>query len=503
MPNAIGSGRWNQRPRPRRAIRWLVASTLLAFFATLGLALPFDPAQTPAVPVPPERYASGELRPRNILGDTTNINANNTETADHAYYWGVTAEGNAVDGYALFAATGAGLEIWDVTNADQPLHRSFTDARDAFPLWGHADTDHRVRAVDAPDGRHDVLAMGATTEGLVIWDTTNLSSPRVHYQDNGTSKVPQLWAFTADDGTMYVVTADNADGVNGGIKLYDLSRARAYVRCLENSGAAINCPGVYLGLIGGRKVVTSLHGTAVANRRFAAARWQVGQSYRVQVWDLTTPLDALDPTAVPRLDATFPAGLEVNRIVIWSENGRYLLGALGEHEVAIFDVTCIAGDGACSLGPAVATVPTPAEVDFDNRQEELSFGRADGQPFLYVGNIGAGLDCRPQREYLLDVSLPIDPARADITPAPITDATHPDGPLLGYWGWYGCSCTTGFNFVRPQRATFHPAPDTRLLYRAAFSLLDSHEITTPLTSFSDGFESGDASAWSQAVGLGR
>ena len=37
------------------------------------------------------------------------------------------------------------------------------------------------------------------------------------------------------------------------------------------------------------------------------------------------------------------------------------------------------------------------------------------------------------------------------------------------------------------------------MYRAAFSILDSHELTVPRILFADGFESGDTTAWSQTA----
>lgn len=455
--------------------RTLPVGLIGAAIALPLLGTTFDPSQTPATPVPPERYPAGGLEPLVILGDTTYFNVNNSEPTTQPYYHDLDAEGSAAAGYFLFAATGRGLEIWDISDDSTPVLEAFAYGQTTMPHWGHSDTNFFLKGVDAPAGRHDVLAMGATGQGFVVWNTSNKSNPRVHYQDNGV-QIEQVWSFTAASGTMYTIGADQANSADGGLKLYDLTRAQSFNGCLESSGGTPVCTLVYRGPIGDNKRTTAVHGvTTASGKSFAATRWQVGPSYRVEIWDVTNPLSTIIPGTLPRLSATFPSGFRAIQLAMWEEGGTIYLGALGSNEVRVFNVDCVDGAGACSLGTPVATIPVPGEAGID--QLELSFGRAGGDPFLYVGNQSAGLTCLPQREYVLDMSLPINPATADVTPDPITDVSHPDGPLLGYWGWYYCPCSTGFNFVRPQRAAFHPNPSKKVVYRAAFALLDSHKIT--------------------------
>ncbi len=434
----------------------------------------FDPNKTPASPVPASRYPLGELNPVDILGDTTFFNVNSSEPSTQPFYFDVDSESGASKDW-LFAATGRGMEVWDITDPEDPDLMSFSYGVTEFPFWGFSDTNFFIKGIDAPPGQHNIVAMSAIDLGMLIWDTTNKGNPDVYYQDQGTVDIRQVWAMRTTGGINYALGGDA--GSQGGIKVYDMDRAESFNGCLENSVVSINCSLVYRGRIGSQKRVTSLHGASnpSGSQQFVAARWQVGANNLVEIWDVSNPLTTLLPGTLPKLSATFPR--RTLQAVLWEDGGQYFLAGLEEEQVAVYNVSCVTNaGGACNLGSAtiIATPqPEPNQV-----QSELSFARsADGTPFVYVGNSSTGQACVPQREYLLDVSLPIDPANADVTPAPITDTSHPDGPLLGYWGWYYEPCSTGFNNVSPRRMTFRQRADGRkVMYRAAYSLLDSHEV---------------------------
>ncbi|HEX3311242.1 MAG TPA: PKD domain-containing protein, partial [Streptosporangiaceae bacterium] len=161
-----------------------------------------------------------------------------------------------------------------------------------------------------------------------------------------------------------------------------------------------------------------------------------------------------DP-ANPVLRLEIPGG--TMSAVIWQQGGSWFLARLAlNSQISIYDVSCIAGSGACSSPPALSTL-TPATL-----QVHLKLSLDGGRPYLYVGNDDLGT-CAPQREYLYDLTNPVAPAE-------LTPQVHPEG----YWGWYYMNCSTGFNLIGPRRAKVYNG----ILYRAAYNLMDAHRLKT-------------------------
>ena len=92
--------------------------------------------------------------------------------------------------------------------------------------------------------------------------------------------------------------------------------------------------------------------------------------------------------------------------------------------------------------------PTPSASTFD---------AASGRPYLYFGTTQTVLG-GAQLEYLFDTA----------TWQELTPKTDPNG----YWGWYYEGNPTGFNNSKMWAASVYAGH----LYRAAFGILDVHEI---------------------------
>ena len=84
-------------------------------------------------------------------------------------------------------------------------------------------------------------------------------------------------------------------------------------------------------------------------------------------------------------------------------------------------------------------------------------------------------------------------------PVSATTPRYVDGTTVGYWSWYyPCSDPTGSNNLEPITGAFWGDH----FYRVTSTLFDVHKLVgsqPPALIFSDGFESGDPSAWSAVV----
>lgn len=455
---------------------------LQAWLALVFLAVPalpatpaqrlFDPTKTPVVSPPIERW--GELEPGPILGDSSFHRLGTIDPPPVPYWFDLDIQGDY-----LFTVTGAGFGIYDVSSPLLPrlLHHAMAD--DALPYWEPSDQNDYLFDVDAPgsgapgdvSGNDDLVVVSGGEQGMVIWNTSLKVVALVHYQDIA-PLTNSVYAAKLGERN-WAIAADNTN--DGGLQLYDMTAAANLDRCLENTKIAATC-GVYKGRIGSQLPAAEVRGAGdfLAVRRFTR---------NVEIWNVANPL-----LPIQRVNGQFPAF--AGELAMWHDTRvepvRYYLAGIGEKKLWIYDISCIAGAGACSLpSPVTVDVPDPSAVSA--QQIHLSFSWNGNQPFLYVGNFNEGIDCVPQREYLIDVS----------TPAAPRFVQHQAGGD-DYWGWYYASCPTGFNFMRPMHAKFNPA--SGYLYRAAYSFLDSHQLVLlhpPI--FSDGFESGTLSAWSAAV----
>jgi PKD repeat protein len=402
---------------------------------------------TPAAPAPSDRW--GGLRPvggytscaTGVAFCTDSTSFVESQQAYWSYPWFMSLD---TESQYLFIALAHGLQVWDAHSAiPQPVSQlSFA----GFPVWSNnPEIKWPLQDVDAPANVDDELALaGAGGIGIAIVDLTNKTSPKIVYQNDGRDG-NQVYA-AALAGRRYAFLAAGGNGVLA----YDMTQAKLYNGCSEEvpaTGAAVHCPGVFLGRIG-TKVASYVDGV---DTFFVSS---AGASRGFEIWDAGNP-------ASPQLKLSGLGDRAVNGVALWKQGASYYLAARtvvfdstaarDVHRLEIYDVSCIASSCPGLGAPLSAAEYASQGSDF------LDFSRSGGTPFLYLGtdNRCSG---DVQHEWLLDVANPAAPQ--DISP-------------FNYWGWYYRGGPTGFNLVAPRSGKF--VGD--VFYRAALSIFDAHQRT--------------------------
>jgi PKD repeat protein len=419
-----------------------MTSEIRAFVVFAGLSLgalaPLSmagAAGTPAQPVPSDRW--GTLQPAGILGDSTAFAGHSDPVRGNVReYFDVDIE----NGY-LFAATGQGMAIFDLrTNPAPALPLSYIYGwidSGAFPVWNYSDKDWYIKEVDAPPGVDSVVALGMEEQGFAVVNTVMKGGPVVAYQ--GMLDISWVHAFTSGGSQLAYAVERN----NGKIHRFNLSAAAGMTKCVETP-PVVSCPGVYMGEVtgfgAGNRDLQGMGGFVVTTR--------IGGSGNTRIYSIADP-------AAPVLRLQIPGGTLSG--VVWPQGSSWYLARLAQTgQIVIQDVSCIAGSGACTDAPVLATVP------LGTTQLYVKLSVDGGRPYIYVGSDDLGT-CVPQREYLFDLSNPAAPVE-------LTPKVHP----AGYWGWYYMNCPTGFNLIGPRRARVYNG----VLYRAAYNLMDAHRLQT-------------------------
>ncbi len=434
---------------PFRSLR-AVLPALLLFLLGLQVA-PLEAANTPVTPVPQDRW--GALKPTAILGDSSSFAFNYVPNADGPFFeYDVDVENGWV-----FATTGKGIAIWDArTTPGQPTLSSRVYAPSVVPDWHQNDTKYYLYGIDAPAGNDSVVAVAAINyNGILIFDTSSKTAPRLVYQDDNTEG-KEVWATTIG-GTAYAFFAAG----NQKVLVYNMTKAQSLSSaCADETGGIgqINCPGVKVGKIPAASGVSYVGGTG----HFVAL---TQGSNGIEIWNVANPASPVE------VMSGAPAGSPLLRgVAMWQASSKYYLGVLDANTPAtlrIFDVSCIAS-GSCSLGSPISTFSAQS-TDCSGTTTgysvvHLSTSTSNGTPYLYLGGEDA-FSGGVQREWLLDVSNPSKPT--DVTP-PVTCTATDKG---GYWGWYYPGNSTGFTNVNPRFAQMWNG----YLYRAAYSLMDVHQ----------------------------
>lgn len=409
---------------------------------------------TPARPVPQALWGELQAVDPNPLPLTRDTTAFNEFAGDHygskAWYVSMDAEG----GY-LFAGLAHGFSIWDArSNPASPTLVSEVKAN-SYVIWNNnQEIKWPLHDADAPD-ENSIATVGEGGIGLAIFDTTNKSNPRLVYQNH--DKDGKQVYTTILNGTRYAFMATPV-GASAGLLAFNMSQAlQAANPCIETTpgpGTSVSCPGVYLGKVGSRTSVRYIHGVD----HFLAL--SSGATRGVEIYDISNPANA-------QLKLTGMPNNPVFGVAMWKQGSSYYLGAVtqvtGLAQLRIYDVSCIAGSGTCSLGGEVST----GLYNTGDPNVFLTFSRNGSTPFLYIGSENRCGNETLQREFLLDVTNPASPH--DITPAP----GLVNGLTTGYWGWYYRPNPTGFNNVMAREGVF--VGD--YFYRAAFSIFDIHKRT--------------------------
>lgn len=438
------------RSLPSRSARALLLACCLGLFLS---GAPLLGAGTPAAPPPgtggDARWnASSSIKPALIMEDFTWFAGHSDpDPGEIRQFYALDIE-NGI----LFAATGQGLQIVDVTGGPTTEEDSFIygwHSSGSFPGWQFAgDADWFVKHLDAPAGNPNILALSMDIQGFAIVKTANPASPAVAYHAIGAN---------VNAGQVYSARAAGTDwayllNTDGQVVRFNLTAASSLSSCLETPPAT-TCPNVYKGIITsmGSPWLT-IHGTG---NFLATGKWIGAAAGPVKIWSLTDPAA---PSQVLQIDG------DAMGVAMWQSGGSYYLARIDpSKKLSIHDVSCIAG-GACSSAPVVwsKTLTSPSSLT------QVTVSQTGGRTYLYVGGDDFG-SCAPQREYLFDVTTPATASQDDLTPK-INAA--------GYWGWYYQACPTGFTLVGPRIGKVYASSNGTHLYRAANSILDAHTVAT-------------------------
>ncbi len=429
--------------------------------------------RAPASGVPAQLW--GELRPVDVgqlpaQRDSTDWDEFQGPYSNLAPHW-MSID---VENGWLFAALNFGLEIWDARGplAGNPtLTRSLGSADFPVRLPPGVHGSNPINDIDAPPGHDGLLALSATNQvGLAVFNTAVKASPRAVYGDHGKNGVAVYATTLGQRHYAFMATAGQ------GLLAYDLSAAEGNLSpCVEVTPAQQGC-GVYLGKVGNRNLVQYVDGVG-SYLALASGNFDFG----LEIWDVSDP-------ANPRLriDA-LGSQLGVHGVTLWQRKGHTYLAVRVNDSIAmqarIYDLSCLE-TGCTSLGAPIWTTP----LSLGGKEYFVTHSVATGgRDFLYFGNENRCAQSL-QNEWLFDVT---NPAQArDVTPPPALV----NGELTGYWGWYYRRNPTGFNRVTPRVGVF----DGKYFYRAAYSLMDIHELAVN-EIFHDGFESGSLAGWSAVV----
>lgn len=424
----------------------------------------FMQCKTPASPVPSSLWGSlkpVDTIPMSFLRDNTDFNefALPGNPADrYGSAEPVWQSLDIADGY-LYTAISHGMQIWDLRST--PEQPAFVKTVDGPSTWRQWPSGERKQVLSDIAVQGDLAALvGQPSVGIAIIDNADKLHPRLAYQD-GDKNATQVYAATIG-GRAYAFI-DGHSTVTGeltGLLAYDMTRARDYTACLDNSGA---CPGVLVKQISSDNSFTYVDGAdnfVVASRGTARGLWLWN------VADIANP--SLKLAALP-LESVYG-------VALWRDqaSGKYYLATRHDTEARIYDVSCITNALGC------ATIGTPVwtkAMAGGTPQFYITFSRTTTAAYLVFGSdqiCGGGT----VREAVYDVTTPTSPI--DLTPPQIVTIA---GVPTSYWGWYYRDSPTGFNRTGGRMGKF--VGD--LYYRVAFSIFDVHKRTTlsvPIAEFS-------------------
>jgi PKD repeat protein len=462
-------------PRPALVPALVVLAAGLAFLTPVPAAAQCSDGScgwascgTPALPAP----FGGEIAPAGAISADRDSTGYNPSPGAGSGYQPLFMDLDVANGW-IFTGHSQGLQIWDArtTPANPSLVRTVIGANFADWISDPHET-HPMRAIAVPPGKDDLVAAAvAGGGGVSVFDTRDKKTSALVYGDTDKTMV-DLYAGTIG-GVDYLFAASAGKG----LRAYRLSTVRtlaaANQKCIEDTSAGAFC-NVYAGQIGSRTNVTRVGGVGDASgTKHWVAMASGGTATGFDVVDVSNP-------AAPQVKITSNDPIFVYAIEMWRNGAQIYLALRGEgsgsHVSRIYDVSCLAGGGACSLGAPLWSATMPG----DTGEQFLTHSTTGGRHFLYFGNFNK-CATGPQNEWLYDVTAP---AQAwDVTPGPQLVG----GQNTGYWGWYYRK-NTGFNQVAGRVGRFYG----EYFYRAAYSIFDVHILAGGVPPVADFAWTGEA-----------
>lgn len=356
----------------------------------------------------------------------------------------------------LFAGIAHGIQLWDMSVPTNPSLVT-TVGPSAFEVW--PDDGHEffpLRSIDAPPGNDQIVGVGiGGLAGVAIVSTANKNNPVLKYQDF--DKNGEFVHAATINGRNYLFAATKNDG----LLVYDMTQAAALSTLCTEDTPTSTC-GVYKGRVGtqtGTRFVAGV-GNASATSYWVAVSAGTSGSWGLQVYDVSTPTSpALRLSGLSGF-TEFPEGL-----AMWRSGSTYYLAVRNQTQFRIYDVSCIATGSCSGLGSPLFTANHTSGSTENNT---ITFSTTSGRNFIYIGGFNR-CSAAQQDEWLYDVTNPA--SSFDITPQQSVVLPGETTPSK-YWGYYYRPTPTGFNNVAGKVGKFRG----NFFYRAAFSILDIHEL---------------------------
>ena len=476
---------------------------------------------SPAHPVPQTRpgMAGGEsLWPTDLTGAVTFRPVSNSSNnpypipaqRDSTSYITQTIPGNnsghelfmdvaSIDGNDdwLFVAYNAGIQVWDLrddaANPDRTTYRDGWQGHfEEFPEPGEVDT--YIDGLDVLQTGGDIFlgVVGRSGHGFSFWEFNSPATLTQHCQVSDISA--RQVELIEHNGRAYAFVA-----VNNGTYVYDLDSSLSGTCAFEGTVGATS-DGNYVSVLqkDGDVFVAAADGSLLPSDPLGVKIWEV---------------DPEDPGSARELFSGFNTNSRgVTMFEIPGAVDRYFLGVIETStQLKFYDIEAcleVVGPGTCgSLGSPLAT------VGVDNIGKSYEFidisTSADGRTWGYYGFMTTPGLFGTNFEYLLDLT-PLGSTTLEdvetlgqITLDEITDdgdTYNNENPpctntaAVDYWGDYYPKNQHGLNFFIPRHAIFI---DNKL-YRAAYSILDVHEIVNvqAVQSIATSLTGGASTIWS-------
>ena len=395
----------------------------------------------------------------------------------------------------LFVAYNAGVQVWDLrSDPANPSRSAFRDGWvghfDEFPAAGEVDT--YVEGIGVVESSGDIFIglAGRSGHGFSFWEFNPPTSLVQHCQVS--NLVARQVELIEHNNRAYAFVS-----ASDGLYVYDLDSSQSGTCSFEGKVGTMT-DGNYVSILqkDGDVFVASADGSLLGSDPLAVEIWEV---------------DPENPGSARQLFSGFNTNSRgVALFEIPGAVSRYFLGFIeSSNNLKFYDVeSCLehVGPGTCgSLGSPVATEPV------DNIGKLYEFldvsTSSDGRTWGYYGFMTSPGLFGSKFERLLDLtplgstSLQEAQSMGGVNLEEITDGgdtynnSSPcsNSAPVDYWGDYYPLSRHGLNFLTPRHGIFIGS----YFYRAAYSMLDIHQITnTPaVSSVTTSLDGGGSTIW--------
>ncbi len=400
----------------------------------------------------------------------------------------------------LFVAYNVGFQVWDLRfDPANPNKIAFRDGWmghfQEMPVSTKVET--YVESIDVIQTSEEKILVGLagrSGHGFSFWEFIEPGTLVQHCQVS--NLVARQVELIEHGGRNYAFV-----GASDGTYVYDLSDSLGGGACTLEGRVGGLSDGNYVSLMqkDGRLLAAVADGSGLIATPLGLALWEVDPENPADARELFSGFDS-NSRAVALF--SLPAATQ-----------RHFLGFVEDSKtLKIYNIdACLEHPGPGPCGSLDGPMAAQEVHDVGKLYEFLDVSTSsDGRTWGYYGFMTSPGLFSTKFEYLLDltplatVSFENVAARGPLQLPEITDGgqTYPNSlpcaPFtdVDYWGDYYPSNIYGLSFFIPRHGVFIQDK----FYRAAYTMLDVHEVLSTTDLFSDGFESGGLLEWSSVEG---